>query len=147
MKLESIALDTINTAALRLVTFASQSLAQAFVRSALAMQPNEDGLLVAARMDGSAVQSYRQAVCRVAGIARTIAHEAGEQYIVERGDRKGKTVTAEVTTYRPFNTAEYNEACETLSLALVQDESTVVTRTDDTGKVVTIASYAVKTTA
>jgi hypothetical protein len=147
MRLESIALDTINTAALRLVTFASQSLAQAFVRTAMNTLPDENGLLLAARMDGSAVQSYRQAVCRVAGIARTVAHEAGTSYVVNRGDRKGKTVTAAVTTYRPYNTAEYHEACEALSLALVQDESTVVTHTDEAGKVITVASYAVKRTA
>jgi hypothetical protein len=145
MLFETVTLDSINRAMLRLVTFASQSQAVAFVRQALAVEPDADGLLLAARMDDGAVASFRQAMANVAGMPRAVSHKAGESYTVSRGDRKGQTVTAEHTSYKPYTVAEYREACEKLNVWLVRDESTVTSRTDENGKAIETATYALQT--
>lgn len=147
MTFERIALEMINTTALRLVTFASQSVALAFVRDALGSQPDGNGLLAAVRTDNAGIAALKQAVCRAADMPRTVAHEKGETYKLTRGDNAGKSKTANATTYKPYTTAEYNEACKRLALAIERDETTVVTETRDNGSVRTIASYALTTTA
>jgi hypothetical protein len=144
MLFETVTLDSINRTMLRLVTFASQSQAVSFVRSAIGQTPDADGLLLAARMDDGAVASFRQAMANVAGMPRTVSHKAGESYTIRRGDRKGQTVTAEHTTYKPYTVAEYREACEALRVWLVRDESTVTSVTVD-GKTVETATYALQT--
>lgn len=147
MLLEIISLDDVKDRTFRLVTFASQSLAQAFVRNAIASEPNDDGLLAAARMDDATVRSLKQAVCRVANMPRTVSREAGEQYSPKRGKRAGQTLIAAHTQYKLHTTPEYHEACERLGIALVEDETTRVTHTGDNGSVVTVAEFALKLNA
>lgn len=143
-RFEILTLADVNAAALRLVTFASQSLAVAFLRDSLANPADDEtGVFAVVRTDNQGRNALKQAFCRVAGMPRTIKYEKGEKYSPVRGDRAGKTVTALHTTYKPYTTAEYNEACRILGASLKRDESSVVTHTDDAGKVATVATYAI----
>jgi hypothetical protein len=127
MSFTIIPLDTIDRSALRLVTFASQGMAESFLRSFLAAQDNEVAFLVKSSQRGS----LRNAICKVAGISKPIKVAAGTSYTIQRGDRKGTKVTAKYDRRETFTANDYAEACKTLGITLSHDP----TRSDATGDV------------
>lgn len=112
-----IALDTIDRTALRLVTFASQGMAETFLRTFLAGSENEIAFAVKSAQRGS----LRNAICKTAGIVKPVKHAAGSTYTVKRGDNKGKRVTVKYDKRESFTANDYAEACKTLGIALTHD--------------------------
>jgi len=112
-----IPLDTIDRSALRLVTFASQGVAEAFVRTFLAGKDNEVAFAVKASQRGS----LRNAICKTAGITKPVRIAAGTTYTVKRGDNKGKRVTAKYDKRESFTANDFAEACATHGVTLTQD--------------------------
>ena len=112
-----IPLEKINRASLRLVTFASQGEAEAFLRSFLAAGDSEVAFEVKATQRGS----LRNAICKVAGITKPVRIAAGATYTVKRGENKGKRVTAKYDKRESFTANDYAEACDTLGITLTHD--------------------------
>lgn len=112
-----IPLESIDRAALRLVTFASQGVAEAFVRTFVAGSENEIAFAVKSAQRGS----LRNAICKVGGITKPVRIAAGETYTVKRGDNKGKRVTAKYDKRESYTASDFAAACDTLGITLTTD--------------------------